>query len=86
MSKHGVMLDGDGIHQYWWFGNRLSLEDFNKQIWRTSMRLKDEIDAVAEGMDLGAAIKDGEKVSAKLEAIEEVLRLPLCDKCRHLIG
>lgn len=86
MTKHGVVVTDNGVYEFWWFGNRLSLEDFNKQIWRTSTRLKGEIDSFAEGMDLRAAIDGGEKALAKVEAIEEILKLPLCGPCRRMIG
>ena len=86
MKKHGVLRCEDGTYEFYWLGNRLSLEEFNEQTYRTASSLKGELDAIAQGMDMGAHIVDAKEILTELHAIEEVLKLPLCDPCRKLIG
>ena len=86
MKKHGVLRREDGTYEFYWLGNRLSLEEFNEQTYRTASSLKGELDAIAQGMDMGAHFADAKESLAELHVIEEILKLPLCDPCRKLVG
>jgi hypothetical protein len=84
--KHGVQRNEDGTYEFHWLGNRLSLEEFNEQTLRTARSLKGELEALAQGMDMGSHFDAAKESLAQLRGIEEVLKLPLCSMCRYLIG
>lgn len=84
--RHGVLRAEDGTTEFFWLGNRIPLEEFNRHILEMVAQIQVEVDAVALGMDLGAAVDAGKISLAKLEAVDQVLRLPLCAPCRKLIG
>ena len=86
MRKHGVVRAEDGTYEFYWLGNRLSLEEFNEQTYRTATSMKGELEAIAQGMDMGAHFTAAKEELAELHAIEKVLKLPLCGPCRKLIG
>lgn len=83
--KHGVTRENDGTHGFYWLGKRLTLEELNEQLKRTVSEMKCEVDAVAQGMDLGANIDAAKITLAKLDAVREVLELPLCRICKKLV-
>jgi hypothetical protein len=83
---HGVLRCEDGTYEFYWLGSRLSLEDFNKHTFQVAQEIFEEINGVAMGMDLSGEFDASKIVIAKLEAVEEVLKLPLCDACRKVIG
>jgi len=84
--RHGAYRAEDGTYEFFWLGNRLSMEEFNEQTLRTASSLKDEVSAMAEGMDIAACCDAGRETVVRLEAIEEILKLPLCEACRRMIG
>lgn len=84
--KHGVIMNQCGMPTYWWLGESLSREDFNDQLDRTREALAGEIEALANGMDLAAKINIGKLELAKIETVEEIMKLPLCASCKELIG
>jgi hypothetical protein len=43
-------------------------------------------DAAEEGLNIAKVHEAGNKLIAEIDALEEVLRLPLCGPCRKLIG
>lgn len=84
--KHGVVRLEDGTYEFYWMGNRLSLEEFNDQTFRTASSVCEEIKGIAMGMDMAQHFDDTKITLAQVKAIEDVLKLPLCDACRRLIG
>jgi hypothetical protein len=83
---HGVLRCKDGTYEFYWLGNRLSLEDFNKQTFHVAQQIFDEINGVAMGMDLSGQFEESKIVLAQLEIVEKVLKLPLCKPCRNSIN
>lgn len=79
--RHGVYRAEDGTYEFYWLGNRLSLEEFNAQTLQTASGLMDEADAMAKGMDIAALCDAGKETAIRLDVIEEVLKLPLCEAC-----
>lgn len=86
MTKHGIVRLQDGTYEFYWLGNRLSMEEFNEQTFRVAKNLKDECDAIAQGMSIGVLCREGKETSAELRALQTVCKLPLCEACRKLIG
>lgn len=84
--KHGVIRLEDGTYDFYWFGQRMSLEEFNEQTHATASSLKDEVDAISQGMDIAALCQDARIRAVELENLERLAKLPLCDHCRKLIG
>lgn len=89
MSKmHGVFVSesaGEYSYRFFWLGNRLSLEEFNEQLAATAATLKGEIDALAQGMDMGAHGKDADTLSGKMDERQRILELPICEPCKKVI-
>lgn len=85
LKKHGIIRLEDGTYEFYWLGRRLSLEEFNRQIANTLRALKGEMDALTEGMDLGALFDETKEFLAREQALEGILRLPLCPPCRDLV-
>lgn len=83
--KHGVTRGPDGTYGFYWLGNRLSLEDFNEQLRRTAEAIKGELEALAEGMNMGSNLDAARIAGAKLDVIKEVLELPLCRVCKKIV-
>jgi len=48
--------------------------------------LHEEIAGIAGALDLAASLNAGQKTVVHIEALEDVLRLPLCGPCKKLIG
>lgn len=86
MVNHGVKRLEDGTYEFWWLGGRQSLDEFNRLTYGLASQVADEARAIAEGMDLKATLNAGQDALARLDEIEKVLKLPLCDPCRKLIG
>jgi hypothetical protein len=86
MTQHGVVRLEDGTYEFYWIGNRLSMEEFNEQTLRVAKSLKDEVDAIAQGMSIGVLCREGKEASSELRALQKVCTLPLCDACKKLIG
>jgi hypothetical protein len=87
--NHGVFIKGvPPEHEYecWWMGERVCIADFNTRLMDATREISTYAMGLREGMDLTAAINEGQKTVAQLEAIEEIARLPLCSECRKLIG
>ena len=84
--NHGVKRLEDGTYEFWWLGGRRSMGEFNRLTYGLASKISGEVDAIAQGMDIAASVNMGKEVLAKLEAVEEVLRLPLCESCRKMIG
>lgn len=84
--NHGAKRLEDGTYEFWWIGNRLSLEEFNQQTYKTATIIADEVDAVARGMSIKESLNAGQDALARLDEVEKILKLPLCDECRKLIG
>lgn len=89
MHEHGVLIRGvppDHAYEFWWCGEKINVGDFNERLRnQTDSVIKDTHDFF-EGFKLKESINDGSKTVAKIEQIEEILKLPLCDKCRSMIG
>lgn len=47
---------------------------------------KMDLEKVQEELGLARTLKLGAEAVAQLDTVEEILQLPLCDKCRRLIG
>jgi hypothetical protein len=45
-----------------------------------------DVDAMDQGIKMGKSFHEGQRVVAQLDAIEEMLKLPLCTNCRKMIG
>lgn len=84
-TKHGVYRCENGTYDFYWLGTRMALEDFNAKTHQVAQQIFEEINGVAMGMDLSSSINEGQLALAKIEAIEGVLKLPLCTECRKLI-
>lgn len=84
--KHGVIRGAEGSYDFYWLGNRLSLEEFNEQTYRMATQIKGELEALAQGMDMGSHFDTAKELSIKLDLVEFILRLPLCDSCKEHIG
>lgn len=54
------------------------------QDWMTM--LKEEFGQMQRGLDISKTFKSGTHAVAQLDAIEEILKMPLCEPCRKLIG
>lgn len=86
MKQHGVVKLEDGTYEFWWFGARQTIEEFNGLVRGLAHQVADECASIARGMDMAQSVRAGADALAKLETLEEVLRLPLCASCKALIG
>lgn len=85
MKKHGVELD-HGKPVFWWMGQRVTHDEFNAYCRESLNVLVDGWGEFTRGMDLGAITHAGHLEVAKIDQVEQILKLPLCDTCRKLIG
>jgi hypothetical protein len=89
MLAHGVLVRGvppRHTYEFWWCGERIDIADFNERLANQTKSAMSGAGDVLEGMNLKESINEGEKTVAKIEQIEEILKLPLCQKCRSMIG
>lgn len=89
MTQHGVIIRGvppDHVFEFWWCGEKIDIEDFNSRLRDQTKSVIDDIDGFLEGFGLKESINEGSKTVAKIDQIEEILKLPLCHSCRSIIG
>jgi len=87
--EHGIFIRGvppNHTFEFWWCGERVSMGDFNSRLWDQTSAVAKDAAAFSDGMEFGARWNEGMRIVAKIEQIEEILKLPLCEKCRALIG
>ena len=87
--NHGVFTRGippDHVFEFWWYGEKISIEDFNSRFLDQTKALKEGVDDFLEGFKTKESINEGSKTVAKIDQIEDILKLPLCQNCRSMIG
>lgn len=87
--KHGIFereYTTENIYDCFWLGERVHQNEFNDRLAGMTRSARKDLDWMAIGMDLKSKVNEGEKVVAQIDAIEEILKLPLCGACRKLVG
>lgn len=86
-KKHGAYWDSNARETiFFWMGEEIKLEDFNERLRTQLESAATDLDWMLKGSELTAQINEGEKTVAKLEEVEKIAKLPLCNECRKLIG
>jgi hypothetical protein len=89
MHEHGIYIRGvppDHVYEFWWCGEKVDVADFNERLINQTKSVLKDTHAFFDGFFLKEDINEGEKAVAKIDQIEDVLKLPLCPKCRSMIG
>ena len=73
--KHGVFvaevpLEAQGFIEYWWAGEKVHQEEFNRRSLDQMRAVAKDIDAIQMGMDLHEAIVEGEKLDKDVRLAE----------------
>jgi len=84
--NHGALQSPDGSYRFFWFGQERTLDGFNESLFEFTKCKAEEVAAFASGMHLSASLDAAQRTLGALDALEEVVKLPLCDRCRALIG
>jgi len=73
--KHGVFVqevdvEAQGRIEYWWAGEKVHREEFNRRSMDQMRAVAKDIDSLQMGMDLHEAIVEGEKLDADVHLAE----------------
>jgi len=89
--KHGAywrpdpLLKGDETSLYW-MGELVEIKEFNERLMAQTKSVTKDLNMLQIGMDLKETINEGHKITAQLDELEKIAKLPLCQACRALIG
>jgi hypothetical protein len=89
MNKHGIhqrKSGGETVYDFYWLGELVNEVDFNEYLAAMTKSAEKDLNWMTVGMELKAALNEGEKTVAQLDELEKIAKLPLCEACRKLIG